>query len=1285
MARGRGRPPKALAEGPSEVDASSSPQTTPNNAPAVTEAATSTATTAEAVPQGDIVKMKEAITAPFMVYDTATRRIVQNPSYSRVLLAEVRRLQSIALTKLRTPMQASVSYTPKELLYELEAALFCICASASVASNDDPLKYLMSDPEADAAMPQLESFLAHHNAPAKATVALAYCLTEGSSHDILASFLAMLQQRVEKELNPAIDRRRTEDEHKALRSTKNNVQDIAQLLRDLATAYHSIDTPSQVQRRQPQSDATLVDVARSPTANAVPAQMVDEAFYKVLRWILAVDTDRRALKVAAAVAAGHGGGVVQNAGTTAAGTSPSVDAAVDAAMSIRAADMQGFASAAAAVAAASTQGFAKVVDYDPFTGQVTLERQWESQRWGLLLNAKGLLVGLENDLRNSSEAGERLYDAVQQQSGEAGGLAIYEVNRHCIRPIQLTEEALESSRADIMQKLRKCLTQPSKILRFSIEKRKQADLTSPHEVLYEVSYQGGESGVGQRCLLMLERASTSITWGLKLKYVKGSPAVLSDFSPHVRLSAASKTFLFDTRGRVRVLKINGKDVAKLSAAEMKELVSGALVLTLNLQVTDENGEVPIDNPSELAAKQLPGKSGEALEEEEEPAAAPEEQADEKKQDEKEAVEGDAAVEGIEQTKKKASAKMAEQSSTVAPVEQSKLDSIAAAIADEFLHQHHGTAEAVATEQPETLPEKEEGPVETTRSKASSKTKPAAAAERMEEEEVDEDAFEELDWAKPTTSIGAPGGLADDHDTQKDAQLAKDAADNLQDEADPVGGDDEHATELALLKQFNLLPEGDTAEHDAVDTGEKAEAEEKEGKGQKQLDDDKDMVTGPDEEPRALDETEVNEEVDDGDGGAESGDVALKEKGEKQEADVLEDGEELKAVEEAEITPKKPRGGRKAEGGKRSRSSGKMKGEKGEKEKTRGRKKRTSPAEEMEEEKEAEQEGKEEIADNEAKEVEARAHETAPAVEGETPAKAVEEAPSKKKPQRKTVEEPKKESKTRGRAASKVATAAEEEDAEDDVREKGDANTDAAAANAEKHAESHEVDAPALEVAAATAATAAVEKAALVDLPPTTAEVAIAEGKKTAATRKRGRPSKSKTTEEAQEEAAVATEQRQKDAEAAAEDSVVPQDNKTTSQAVSTAAVAEDGDTAASRVSLNELVHAAPLTFENNVTLEKFDGSTLALQRTNVRNPWDIKVAFAGDDIIMTKLPPIPKGELQHPFLRSLGAGPHGEVKWVVEALNGQDLSLMNRALKTKALGAIKGSTKLAFVLKALRK
>ena len=331
-----------------------------------------------------------------------------------------------------------------------------------------------------------------------------------------------------------------------------------------------------------------------------------------------MDTDRRALKVAAAVAAGHGGGVVQNAGTTAAGTSPSVDAAVDAAMSIRAADMQGFASAAAAVAAASTQGFAKVVDYDPFTGQVTLERQWESQRWGLLLNAKGFLVGLENDLRNSSEAGERLYDAVQQQSGEAGGLAIYEVNRHCIRPIQLTEEALESSRADIMQKLRKCLTQPSKKLRFSIEKRKQADLTSPHEVLYEVSYQGGESGVGQRCLLMLERASTSITWGLKLKYVKGSPAVLSDFSPHVRLSAASKTFLFDTRGRVRVLKINGKDVAKLSAAEMKELVSGALVLTLNLQVTDENGEVPIDNPSELAAKQLPGRSGEALEKKKNP-------------------------------------------------------------------------------------------------------------------------------------------------------------------------------------------------------------------------------------------------------------------------------------------------------------------------------------------------------------------------------------------------------------------------------------------------------------------------------------------------------------------------------------------------------------------------------------------------------------------------------------------------------------------------------------------
>ncbi|KPI84810.1 hypothetical protein ABL78_6138 [Leptomonas seymouri] len=1131
--------------------------------------------------QHDAAKMKEILTAPFMIYDPQIRRIVPNPSYNRTVLTEVRRLQSIALTKLRTPMQANMSYTPKELLYELEAALFCICASAAVTSNSDALRYFMSDAEADAAMPQLESFLAHHNAPAKATVSLAYCLTEGTSHAVLTSFISMLQQRVEEALDPAIDRKRTEEERRALRATKNNINDIAQLLRDVETTYHTIDTPSQVQRRQPQSDPTQVDVARSPAANAVPAQMIDEAFYKVLRWVMAVDTDRRALKIAALVASGRGSSVdEQLKGTSAAATA--MASAMSATDSMKA--------AAAAATAMGTPGFAKVVDYDPFTGQATLERVGESQRWGLLLNAKGLLVGLENELRNSSEAGERLYDTVQQQSGEVGGLAIYEVNRRRIRPVHMTDDALEESRSDILLKLQKGLTQPTKTLHLSIEKRKQADLTSPQEVLYEVSYQGGENCVGQRCLLMLERASTTISWGLKLKYVKGSPAVLSDFSPNVRLSAAAKNFLFDVRGRVRVLQMNSRDVSQLTAAEVKELVSKALILTLNLQVTDAHGEVPEEavNATEKEEPQQVTAEVEAA-----PAAVEE--------GEREMWGNSGAVEGSEVDPVEAGEALAVETATAVPsVEQAELDDVAAAIADEFLLQkeltndaadeHEAEAEAVvATEASKPLPEVENDAV------------------------GDGDAFEELEWAKPTSSFGAPGGEEENHngyEAEATAQLSN--ADEEDHTAQLEEEGDEHAAERALLKKFHLLPERGPRGKGRVEAVEEVEAEEQP------------LAEG---EKLAGLEGEDTAELDAGlgDGAAD---------------------EDAKVLEPSASAKNARRGRRVAD----ELENGQRKKKKAQEKKTRGRKKAAAP-----------KKGK-------------TAHATAAAAPEEQSAvqegvslasTELDEAPQDETGSgRRAVEAPKE--KRSGNRAVSTAAIAEAEDMEEtpEVFESkdeavGDDGTDG------------------------VAAVQAAADVPLVHLPPTAAEVAMEEGRKNAAKEKRGRKSKAKEVAAEEEAGAHRGTEEMSELREHAEAGKEPE---ASSDNMNSAKPVADYDTSSpSRVSLSELMSASPLTFENDVKLEKFDGSTLELERASVTSPWNIKVAFAGDDIIMTKLPPIPKAQLQHPFLRSLGAGAQGEVKWVVERLNGQDLSLMSKTLKTKALDAIKGATQLSFVLKALRK
>ncbi|KAG5495809.1 hypothetical protein JIQ42_02674 [Leishmania sp. Namibia] len=1081
----------------------------------------------DAVSQGyahtETVRMKEKFTAPFMVYDVQTRRIVPNRQYDRSLTAELRRVQSIILTKLRAAIQAHLSYTPKELLYELEAALYYVCASLAVEDDASSLRFVLSDTEADPLMPQLESFLAHHNAPAKAVVALAQCLSDGTSHDVLTSLLHVLEQRVQQEVDPAVDRRRSEEERSALLATKNNAHDIAQLVRDVQTAYRSIDTASQVLRRQPQSDPTERDMARSPAANAVPARIVEESFYKVLRWVIAVDADRRALRAAAT------GTSLTEVKEPAVATAP-------------------VPTAAATQPAAGLKGFARVIEYDPFTGRLTLERADATQRWGLLLNSKGLLVGVENELRNSSEAGERLYDAVQQQSGEAGGLAIFEVNRHRVRAVHMSDEEVTASGDDIMQKLRANLTQASKTLYLTIEGRKQVDLTVPREVLFEVSHQGGEGGVGQRCLLMMERAATSISWGLKLKYLQGTAALLSDFSPSVRLSDAAKNILFDMRGRLRVLKINHQDMAKLSAAEMKSLISGSLLLTLHLQVTDAQGNVPPEAEASLPPQVEPPLCAEEVTESQ---ATPEVDAAALEAREEAATFEDAEATADDQTGPE----------EVVDSVQAELNDAAALIADEFLNQHIQEAEldAESPDKAEELAAEDAGTVAV-------------------------DPFEELEWAERATTIGHADDDQENRDANKDASVEESPRQQYLE-------DDDGAKDAATG-----LEGGVTGDH-ALKEGYKSIAD----------DEDVPKMGVADEGIANAEEKAVEHET------TEDATAAERE---------AEEGIEA-ADGDAEVESQRKTRGRKKAATKRGRNG------------ARGGGRRKNSENAVEDDEQGANDNEDEAAQEAAE-------------EGERQLGDMEE---------------------RETAEVSLGDAALTEEAE--ALQSMAAADDAAVGDAEAEETAGDIE----PVESADRRTSAPVDMPLVDLPPTAAEVAIEHGRKNTCKQK-NRSAKGKTT-------SAETDGDDDGGGKTCDDK--SEELEKTAKVTEAARAAADDEDDVPRVSLSQLLKAKPLTFENDVRLEKFDGSTLEMERASTKQPWNIKVAFAGDDIIMTKLPPFSPKQLTHPFLRSLGAGPQGEVKWVVDGLNGEDLSVMSKSKKTKALDAIKGTTKLCFNLRALRR
>ncbi|CCW65599.1 unnamed protein product [Phytomonas sp. EM1] len=120
------------------------------------------------------------------------------------------------------------------------------------------------------------------------------------------------------------------------------------------------------------------------------------------------------------------------------------------------------------------------------------------------------------------------------------------------------------------------------------------------------------------------------------------------------------------------------------------------------------------------------------------------------------------------------------------------------------------------------------------------------------------------------------------------------------------------------------------------------------------------------------------------------------------------------------------------------------------------------------------------------------------------------------------------------------------------------------------------------------------------------------------------------------------------------------------------------------VSITQLLATPPLRFDNDVIANKFDGTMLELSRPSTEVPWNIKMAFVGDEVLLSKLPSVGNERKDHPYLRYLGAMPDGNVRCMVESMNGVDLLVASKLEKTKLMDTVKKSTKLSMILKVLR-
>lgn len=548
-----------------------------------------------------IVRFKAEFTTPSMVYSPTTRAIEANPGYNKAVVAGLSRAQGAMLGALRHAQQHRAAHTPKELLHSLERALLFLLASTAVGADSDPLPVAASEHDPDAGLPTLEGYFAHHRAPAKAIAATAYALSEGVTRRAVDSYLHALAERIAVESEPVVEKHRSQSERRAFAATRNNMQDFVQVHSNFLVAYDCIprstsgNSAVSAVAAFPGSAAATMGQPVSAATQAASAGLLSEAYYSLLRWVLAVDPERRALQRQAAEKNND---------------SPS----------------------------SSVTGVV-VTEYDAYEGRVSLSRPRPTTPWGCVFNGDGYLVGVSNELRNSGEAGARLFTALQQRSGAVIGLPVLEANRRRIRSLQMSAEELAAQRGNITAGLRDSLTSDARTLHLLVPPESQAALTAPQEVVFEPMVQGGENASGQQALLVLRRANTAIPWGVKMVKDGEGTLKLQEFSDNIRLSARAKDFLFDHRGGLSILGLNHRELGggggggaaaePITGAGLRAIISNSLVMALWIQVSDTPG----------AAAALPRQEPEEEEaEEQQEEEAPEEEEEEGKGEEEEAAE-----------------------------------------------------------------------------------------------------------------------------------------------------------------------------------------------------------------------------------------------------------------------------------------------------------------------------------------------------------------------------------------------------------------------------------------------------------------------------------------------------------------------------------------------------------------------------------------------------------------------------------------------------------------------
>ncbi|EAN91857.1 hypothetical protein, conserved [Trypanosoma cruzi] len=1094
-----------------------------------------------------VMAFKARLMAPFMLYDRSIRQVVPNPAHDRVYRSEVTRVQGVVLRELRNALERETSTTPKEMLYGIQKSIMLAYASCAVSSDVEALVPVTSDEEAMDVMPRLESFFGERIASSKAVASLAAVLSTGIVRDSYKEACNRLEARLAVEEQPQAKKKRTTEGQFALEATKKNTQDLFQIRASLLTAFETISTPFNENGTTP--------LPNSATADATTAVLTVESYYSLLRWVLMMQPERLELNVAHSTMALY--------------QEPQ----------------------------AAKKLFAKVTCYDPTTGKVVIERTTADSKWGMVLNASGALVGLENALRNATPAGGALYHALHQRKA---GLSIFDINNVHIGGAE--GEELEEGEHEVLvdaktkaarvEKIKKVLQGSDCVISLRVEK--VTTMGEPKEVAFDAIQQGGEEASGQQAVLILKRPSIEVQWKLKMRVHTEGVIVLEDCSDSLPVSEAARNFLSSHRGHLLLVQVNGCDATH--GALLMDLFRSSLYLVLRLQV--------VDNVEQLVADAISKKQGEAIETVQ-GATVFHEERETNEDEEAEVAQHRALLEQHNIHPDEPLPEVNEFEDASLPKKKGrpkKLNEAEDAVAEMTLMEEQEEMSAAVTEAEEApLPKKKGRP-----KKLNEAEDAVAEMTLMEEQEEMSAAVTEAEEAPLPKKKGRPKKLNEAEDAVAEMTLMEEqeemSAAVTEAEEAPLPKKKGRPKKLNeaedAVAEMTLMEEQEEMSA-AVTEAEEAPLPKKKGRPKK-LNEAEDAVA---EMTLMEEQEEMSAAV------TEAEEAPLpKKKGRPKKLNEAEDAvAEMTLMEEQEM------------------SAAVTEAEEAPLPKKKGRPKKLNEAEDavaemtlMEEQEEmsaavteaeeAPLPKKKEKGQGEGKlggSVSRKRKKLSKRILKEMKKRAREE-------KKKKLREMKKRRLIKEKDAMKAATVNKSSPLEEVAKEQGVLDTPVV--NIKSHS-----------------------------------ELAAEEGKK----KKSTKPVSSPPTKPSPPSAAV------------------EEVRTVTSYAPTVSAV--------------ELKNAPPLTFENAVTLDRFDGSYMELRRPDLKTPWNMKVSFGGDKLVLTSLPPISAALKTHPFLKSLRPDTNGQINWLVDNVNGTDLTTANKSLRAKALDLMKKTNKISLLLRPLSK